>query len=73
MVQRKQIQAYWQSTVDALQLLNGPWVGLSLRDFEAVRPEFFINLAEFTENGGFLNRWFLLLRGKNKDAWRAVW
>ena len=33
---------------------------------------FFINLAEFfykfTENGEFLNRWFLRIRGKNRDA-----
>ena len=28
----------------------GPWVGLSLRDFEAVGPEFFINLVEFSIN-----------------------
>ena len=51
MVEREEIQAYWQSPVEHhSQLLNGPWVGLSLRDFEAVGPEFFINLVEFSIN-----------------------
>ena len=51
MVEREEIQAYWQSPVEHhSQLLNGPWVGLSLRDFEAIRPGFFINLAEFSIN-----------------------
>ena len=51
MIEREEIQAYWQSPVEHhSQLLNGPWVGLSLRDFEAIRPELFINLAEFYIN-----------------------
>ena len=27
---------------------------------------------KFTENGEFLNRWFLRIRGKNRDAWETV-
>ena len=46
----------------------GLWVGLSLRDFRTVRPEFFINLAEFFINSpnmwGFYIMWFLTLKGK---------
>ena len=51
MVEREEIQAYWPSPVEHhSQLLNGSWVGLSLRDFEAIRPELFIKLAEFSIN-----------------------
>ena len=42
-----------------------------------VRPEFFYKFGwvfyKFTENGEFFNRWFLLLRGKNRDACPLVW
>ena len=53
----------------------GLCVGLSLRDFRTVRPEFFIYLAEFfiylaeffinsLKMWGFYIMWFLTLKGK---------